>query len=426
MANTKLATVLETAPRFIRASAAPAYLGMCREVFKNTVRPHVREFPIGKQGVGFDRHELDQWADAYVEAMAIEKQTDQDNNPPRKAEQYLIHRLEKLRQEKVYGVRQVRTWREAATRFLVEFKDQASIGLSASHIEQLDPYLGDLPITHIDDGTLAPFWRDAEKRPWLESVPMISMMEEKKSSRKPYPLSWDEQSMLFAELPDHLLRMALYKVNTGCREQEVCKLRWDWEIRVPALNTSVFLIPAGFGGRSEKAGVKNGDERLVILNKVAMSIIDKQRGLHKDLVFPFESLIEVSLARSFIYPFVFPFYNQLTDTIVVILSLVLLALFAVLLTKEKSREVKSLISMCAIAYVIYAFFTVYMRKNLTEVLGGYAGTFPDRYFMGLNIIVTFSFLVLAGSALRGSKAVRVLGALCLASFAALYLANLGW
>ena len=87
MANTKLATVLETAPRFIRASAAPAYLGMCREEFKNTVRPHVREFPIGKQGVAFDRHELDQWADAYVEAMAIEKQTDQDNNPPRSGRQ---------------------------------------------------------------------------------------------------------------------------------------------------------------------------------------------------------------------------------------------------------------------------------------------------------------------------------------------------
>ncbi|QJC78913.1 tyrosine-type recombinase/integrase [Pseudomonas umsongensis] len=244
------------------------------------------------------------------------------------AEQYLIHRLEKLRQEKVYGVRQVRTWREAATRFLVEFKDQASIGLSASHIEQLDPYIGDLPITHIDDGTLATFkrdrqkpaktekgkvkpgvsnrtvnialqrvvrilnlchrkWRDAEKRPWLDSVPMISMLEERKSSRKPYPMSWAEQSMLFSEIPDHLLRMSLYKVNTGCREQEVCKLQWDWEIRVPELGASVFLIPADFGGRHEKSGVKNGDERLVVLNKVAMSVIDGQRGLHSKYVFPY-------------------------------------------------------------------------------------------------------------------------------------------
>lgn len=93
--------------------------------------------------------------------------------------------------------------------------------------------------------------------------------------------------MLFAEIPDHLLRMALYKVNTGCREQEVCKLRWEWEIRVSELETSVFLIPPGFGGRHDKAGVKNGDERLVVLNRVVMSVIDGQRGLHRDLVFPY-------------------------------------------------------------------------------------------------------------------------------------------
>lgn len=264
--------------------------------------------------------------DKVVRSQRLQEST--GSSERQEAEQYLIHRLEKLRQEKVYGVREVRTWREAATRFLVEFKDQASIALSASHIEQLDPYIGDLPITHIDDGTLAAFkrdrqkptktakgkvkpgvsnrtvnialqrvvrilnlchrkWRDAEKRPWLDSVPMISMLEEKRSSRKPYPLSWEEQSMLFAEIPDHLLRMALYKVNSGSREQEVCKLQWDWEIRVPELGTSVFLIPSEFGGRHEKAGVKNRDERLVVLNRVAMSIIDGQSGLHTKYVFPY-------------------------------------------------------------------------------------------------------------------------------------------
>nr|WP_277930531.1 MULTISPECIES: tyrosine-type recombinase/integrase [unclassified Pseudomonas] len=264
--------------------------------------------------------------DKVVRGQRLQEST--GSSERQEAEQYLIHRLEKLRQEKVYGVREVRTWREASTRFLVEFKDQASIALSASHIEQLDPYIGDLPITHIDDGTLAAFkrdrqkptktangkvkpgvsnrtvnialqrvvrilnlchrkWRDAEKRPWLDSVPMISMLEEKRSSRKPYPLSWEEQSMLFAEIPDHLLRMALYKVNSGSREQEVCKLQWDWEIRVPELGTSVFLIPSEFGGRHEKAGVKNRDERLVVLNRVAMSIIDGQRGLHTKYVFPY-------------------------------------------------------------------------------------------------------------------------------------------
>ncbi|WP_367616412.1 tyrosine-type recombinase/integrase [Pseudomonas farsensis] len=244
------------------------------------------------------------------------------------AEKYLIHRLEQIRQRKVFGVRQVRTFREAATRYLLEHKDQPSIKLTALCLQQLDPYLGALPLTHIDDQALAPFirdrqtdedlpngkvrkavsnrtvniaiervirvlslacrkWRDEERRPWLDSIPLLSKLEEKRSSRKPYPLSWDEQSILFGELPDHLHKMALFKVNTGCREQEVCKLRWEWEISVPELGTSVFLIPADFGGRHENSGVKNRDERLVVLNSVAKSVIDGQRGISREWVFPY-------------------------------------------------------------------------------------------------------------------------------------------
>lgn len=238
------------------------------------------------------------------------------------AEQYLIHLLEKKRQQKVYGVRQVKTWREAATRFLLEFKDQPSIRLSAIYLEQLDPYLGEMPLPFVDDEALAPYirdklnpkegkpashrtvnialervirilnlcarkWRDEGRRPWLDTVPMITKLNEKTTGRAPYPMSWDEQSILFAELPDHLRRMALFKVNTGCREQEVCKLRWEWEIAVPELGASVFLIPAGFGGRHEKSGVKNGEDRLVVLNEVARRVIDGQRGMHASLVFPY-------------------------------------------------------------------------------------------------------------------------------------------
>jgi len=236
--------------------------------------------------------------------------------------------LERLRQEKVYGVRKVRTWEEAATRYLIESKDQPSIHLTALCMKQLHPLLGHLPLTHIDDQALEPFikdrlttkvlecgkvekavtnrtiniaieravrvltlctrkWRDDDSRSWLDSVPMLKKLEEKKSSRKPYPMSWEEQSILFGELPGHLQTMALFKVNTGCREQEVCKLRWDWEIAVPELGTSVFLIPADFGGRHARSGVKNGDERLVVLNSVAKSIIEKQRGISREWVFPY-------------------------------------------------------------------------------------------------------------------------------------------
>ena len=104
-------------------------------------------------------------------------------------------------------------------------------------------------------------------------------MEEVDDARRPYPLSWEEQRFLLKALPDHLARMAMFKVNTGTREQEVCQLRWDWEIEVPELGTSVFLVPAEI--------VKNKEDRLVILNRVAKSVIDAERGKHPSRVFTF-------------------------------------------------------------------------------------------------------------------------------------------
>jgi hypothetical protein len=52
-------------PRIIRFRDAPLYLGMDRNRFNAEVRPHLTEIPIGKQGIGFDRLELDAWVDDY-------------------------------------------------------------------------------------------------------------------------------------------------------------------------------------------------------------------------------------------------------------------------------------------------------------------------------------------------------------------------
>lgn len=46
-------------PRFIRARDAHGYCGMCRAVFNQELRPHLTEIPIGRQGLAFDRLELD-------------------------------------------------------------------------------------------------------------------------------------------------------------------------------------------------------------------------------------------------------------------------------------------------------------------------------------------------------------------------------
>ena len=52
-------------PRLIRQRDAPAYLGMDTNRFNEEVRPHLIEIPIGKQGVAFDRLDLDAWVDQY-------------------------------------------------------------------------------------------------------------------------------------------------------------------------------------------------------------------------------------------------------------------------------------------------------------------------------------------------------------------------
>lgn len=102
---------------------------------------------------------------------------------------------------------------------------------------------------------------------WLQSVSRIKLLSDT-NKRKPYPLSWNEQAILFEALPDHLADMALFAVNTGCRDSEVCNLQWSWKVDVPQLDTAVFIIPG--------EQVKNGDDRLVVLNKTAFDTVKQQ------------------------------------------------------------------------------------------------------------------------------------------------------
>ena len=121
-------------------------------------------------------------------------------------------------------------------------------------------------------------WIDVYGLTWLAVAPKIKLLPDN-NKRLPYPLSWDEQQMLFKALPTHLANIALFAVNTGCRNREICNLRWDWEVRVPELHTSVFIVPGEF--------VKNGDDRLVVLNRVASSVVDGLRGKHDSHVFSY-------------------------------------------------------------------------------------------------------------------------------------------
>jgi len=76
-------------------------------------------------------------------------------------------------------------------------------------------------------------WR-TNGRPWLDQSPLIEKV--KGPAREPYPLTWQEQHRLFAELTPRLRALALFDVNTGLREQALLQLRWDWEVPVHELD----------------------------------------------------------------------------------------------------------------------------------------------------------------------------------------------
>jgi integrase len=217
--------------------------------------------------------------------------------------------MEENRQATVYGVRPKRTFREAATKYLLEAQ-KASLKDAALHLKILDAYIGDLALESVHMGTLQPFiqtrkqegvknrtinyglqtvrhilnlaameWIDEHGLTWLASPPKIKLLQQL-DARKPFPLSWVQQDRLFSELPDHLAKMALFKVNTGCREQEVCSLRWEWEEFIPEIKASVFVIPAHI--------VKNRMARVVVLNSEARAVIEQLRGRHPEYVFTYK------------------------------------------------------------------------------------------------------------------------------------------
>jgi len=81
---------------------------------------------------------------------------------------------------------------------------------------------------------------------------------------------------LVPKLPTHLQQMVLYTVNTGARDDNVCGLRWSWEVPVPEIARSVFVIPP--------EQYKANRPHVQILNDVAWSVVEECRGMHEDYV----------------------------------------------------------------------------------------------------------------------------------------------
>ena len=224
------------------------------------------------------------------------------------AERYFTHRIEEIRRIVLYGERPVVNFEQAAEKFLTENTHLRSLNRTQLAFANVMPYIGHLPLEQVHDDSLSEYkqvrltagikpgtinrelccirrvlnlaarsWRHPNGMTYLPVPPLLTTL--KTSPRKPYPLNWDEQERFFQELSPHLEQMALFDVNTGLRDQELCQFRWSWEVEFPELDTSVFVLPGEYS--------KNEEERVVVLNHVARDVLEAQRGVHPERVFTY-------------------------------------------------------------------------------------------------------------------------------------------
>jgi integrase len=211
-------------------------------------------------------------------------------------------------------------FRLAAGKYLLELKaaaDVRTIDTISGHILLLNEWMGDEPLRQVSNDSFTAFkagrlagrtvdgkacravkpatvnrtlevartvlnraarvWRTDQGLPWLGAAPLIEMLDETATKRPPRPLSWADQAELLPELPAHLQRMVLFAVNTGARDENLCGLKWEWEVQVPEVGRSVFVVPA--------AEFKSKRAHVLVLNDVAWRIVQEQRGKHTEYVF---------------------------------------------------------------------------------------------------------------------------------------------
>lgn len=221
------------------------------------------------------------------------------------AERRLAYEIDQVRKRQVYGIATQHTFAQAAARYLDEHNHKRALDRDIVGLDAFMPYIDELPLPQVHQGTLqkaidarrqrvsnstvnrdlavirrilalsARLWRDENGQPWLSAVPLIAALPTPKK-RRPYPLTWDEQRLLFRFLPAKLERMAQFAVHTGMRAGEIRHARWSWCAQIEG--HTVLIVPPDIA--------KNGHERIVVCNRVAQSVIDGQRGMSGTWVFP--------------------------------------------------------------------------------------------------------------------------------------------
>ncbi len=235
------------------------------------------------------------------------------------AERRAIRWIKEKEEAAIHGKRTRITFNQAAAMYLE--KDMAkpksqqlkSIKCDANDLKKVMPTIGALYLDQIYQSTIQPYidselkkgrksttinrslrtvskilrlcatsWRDEHHKAYLDIPPLLKQLSEEDKENTP-PIEYAEEQRLLEELNDHYKDYWNFAVNTGLREKNQTTLKWAYEVDMPVLGTSAFIIPARIDGIKH---TKNGKDFLLLLNSVAREILERYRGLDKVFVFP--------------------------------------------------------------------------------------------------------------------------------------------
>ncbi|HEX9586081.1 MAG TPA: site-specific integrase [Gammaproteobacteria bacterium] len=213
-----------------------------------------------------------------------------------KAKEYHDKLKAQLWDESRLGIKPEHTWNEAVFRWLKETGHKASHEEDKWQLRWLDRFLGGVMLTAISrdlitvitearraDGVSnarvnrmleiirAILRRARDEWEWIDRAPKVPMLPEPK--RRIRWLTRTEADALIRELPDHLVAMVRFSLETGLRQRNVTHLEWS---QVDLVRRRAWIHPDQAKARKAIA---------VPLSPAAVTVLRGQLG--KDLVYVF-------------------------------------------------------------------------------------------------------------------------------------------
>jgi len=157
---------------------------------------------------------------------------------------------------------------------------------------------------------------------------------------------------------------------------------------------------------------------------VGMALLESRPNPFLKESFRWGEAIEAFVARSLLFPFVFPFYSALGDVATVAIA-ALVAGLAWWLTAGAPRERLVVLAAGAVG-ACAAGATLVMRPGLTRLLDGYSTSLLDRYYFGTSLFAVLAVCAAVSAGLRApNRQRRMTAAAVVALLVAVYLVGAG-